>query len=146
MIHAAPKVSTGATTTEAWAQGHAWTKAAVCTGSGVIVEGALRDVRMHALTVAGDLAQQLPTRFVALQLEVRWASRRRFDPRTGMEIMPEEGKMHTFVGTEKMGAMQYSRQTMEKKETGLDEVAPSAVGSIIYSKPGASLHCADADA
>lgn len=89
MIHAAPSKAISATTSEKWGGSKRYDSKALCTGPGFIVEGVLKDVRMHLVTgVAGGT--DLPTRFIALQLSVTHVCKRKFVG--GVEVLPDQNK------------------------------------------------------
>eukprot|EP01112_Ceratiomyxa_fruticulosa_P013623 TRINITY_DN3838_c0_g1_i3.p2 TRINITY_DN3838_c0_g1~~TRINITY_DN3838_c0_g1_i3.p2 ORF type:complete len:224 (-),score=36.73 TRINITY_DN3838_c0_g1_i3:64-735(-) len=70
-----------------------WTKPELCVGPGFILEGQIKAVRMHSifLTSAPSIEtqeDQLPTRFIALIVEVDFACKRNFD-KFGNEVAPK---------------------------------------------------------
>jgi len=70
-----------------------WNKSSVCKGAGVVIDGKLCSTRIHSIflrSTQDKLSQedQLPTRFLALNIEVDTACRRNFDDR-GNELPPK---------------------------------------------------------
>eukprot|EP01113_Clastostelium_recurvatum_P017787 TRINITY_DN2099_c0_g1_i2.p1 TRINITY_DN2099_c0_g1~~TRINITY_DN2099_c0_g1_i2.p1 ORF type:complete len:228 (-),score=56.97 TRINITY_DN2099_c0_g1_i2:76-738(-) len=74
-----------------------WSKKELCPGPGVIIEGTIKTVRMHSVFLRSapsvhSQEEQLPTRYIALIVDVDMACRRNFDA-NGNEKPPKMSKM-----------------------------------------------------
>lgn len=88
MIHAKPNMTSNTTTSEKWGGSKKYDSKTLCTGTGFIIEGVLKAVRMHLVT--GATGTDLPTRFIAIRLQVSHVCRRKFVG--GTEVLPDQNK------------------------------------------------------
>eukprot|EP00727_Mastigamoeba_balamuthi_P008258 m51a1_g4054 hypothetical protein (231) ;mRNA; f:709558-710455 len=114
----------GSTTTSARWEGNSWTRASVCPGTGVVLEGTLRDTRMHLLTNVPP-SSDLPGRFLALHIEVASANRRRYGA-DGVEIAPDQA--HTRI--EHHGYLSTSKTRCASE----DDIKPQDVARLLGSE------------
>jgi len=69
-----------------------WTKSRFCRGKGLVIEGAVRQIRVHSVFVSGAkvnvqaLEDNLPTRFVVVTLQPKVMHHRLFRTQSGMEM------------------------------------------------------------
>lgn len=135
MIHAKPNMTSNTTTTEKWSGTKKYDIKTLCTGTGFIIEGILKTVRMHL--VSGCTGTDLPTRFIALQLHVSHVCRRKFVG--GSEVLPDQNKTSMltkgYLTKEKVVERSGAEASTSAEIVGfLGPVCTSAAGFVVASQ------------
>lgn len=137
MIHAAPKMTSNTTTSERWSGPKKYDSKTLCVGTGFIIEGVLKAVRMHLVT--GVAGTDLPTRFIALQFQVSHVCRRKFVG--GAEVLPDQNKTAMLTKgyltkekvVERSGA---EASTASEIVSFIGPICTSATGFVVPSQKG----------
>ena len=123
---------TSRATTQTLDAGIAWKAANICKGSGLIVEGTLKDLRTHTLMRA-PAGSDLPTRFIALQLAVNRACIRKW--KDGVEVLPDQ----TETKVEVKGYLTREKKVFHPESSGEDPVAASKIISEAMARAPSSI-------
>jgi len=123
---------TSRATTQTLDAGIAWKAANICKGSGLIVEGTLKDLRTHTLMRA-PAGSDLPTRFIALQLAVNRACIRKW--KDGVEVLPDQ----TETKVEVKGYLTREKKVFHPESSGEDPDAASKIISDAMARAPASV-------
>jgi len=123
---------TSRATSQSYTATFPWKKDSVCKGSGVIVEGVLKDLRTHTL-MRVPAGSDLPTRFIALQLSIDRACVRKW--KDGVEILPDQ----TETKIEVKGYLTREKKVFHPESSGRDPEAAAKITSEAMARAPASI-------